>query len=169
MKPIGVSGIITSLFTYTAPTDGVGGSTPKHNEIDIEFEGSDPMRVQLNYFTDDEDPPLQKNEHHHYLGFDASKSFNVYGFRWAPWGIEWQVNGQSVRYVDNSNDNTTPKVTSQNLQKILANAWVVAKDMENNFGGYFDAQSFTEASAEYKWIRYTKLDQYARCSIPSSC
>lgn len=49
MKPIPVSGIITSLFTYTGNFDGIGGSAPNHNEIDIEFEGKDTTIVQFNY------------------------------------------------------------------------------------------------------------------------
>lgn len=49
MKPIAVSGIITSLFTYTGRYDGIQGSEPNHNEIDIEFEGKDTTTVQFNY------------------------------------------------------------------------------------------------------------------------
>lgn len=49
MKPSGVSGIISSLFTYTSEWDGIGSSKPNHNEIDIEFEGQDTTKVQFNY------------------------------------------------------------------------------------------------------------------------
>lgn len=49
MRPSAVSGIISSLFTYTGPYDGVGGIEALHNEIDIEFEGNNPRKVQFNY------------------------------------------------------------------------------------------------------------------------
>ncbi len=49
MKPLPISGVISSLFTYTGQWDGIGGSSPNQNEIDIEFEGYDTTRVQFNY------------------------------------------------------------------------------------------------------------------------
>lgn len=49
MRPSAVSGVISSLFTYTSQYDGINGSTPNHNEIDIEFEGFNTTRVQFNY------------------------------------------------------------------------------------------------------------------------
>jgi len=49
MKPSGVSGIISSLFTYTDQHDGINGSSPNHNEIDVQFEGHQQSRVQFNY------------------------------------------------------------------------------------------------------------------------
>lgn len=52
MKPIKRSGVISSLFTYVGQWDGVDSSNPpKHNEIDIEFEGKDTTVVQFNYCT----------------------------------------------------------------------------------------------------------------------
>ncbi|PXF43233.1 Beta-glucanase [Gracilariopsis chorda] len=169
MKPIPVSGIITSLFTYTGNFDGIGGSAPNHNEIDIEFEGKDTTIVQFNYYTDDDGSTVQTNEHDHNLGFDASQSFNVYGFRWTPWGIEWEVNGQIVHQVQNNGGTTTPTVTSTTVQKVMANAWIVRESAEAFFGGAFDEASFSTASAEYRWIRYDKLDENGCCAISPSC
>lgn len=48
MKPSGVSGVISSLFSFTGPSDGINGAVPQ-NEIDIEFQGKDVTEVQFNF------------------------------------------------------------------------------------------------------------------------
>lgn len=46
MKPAKNTGIVSSFFTYTGPSDG----TP-WDEINIEFLGKDTTKVQFNYYT----------------------------------------------------------------------------------------------------------------------
>lgn len=91
------------------------------------------------------------------------------GFRWAPWGIEWEVNGNVVRTVENTGGVETPVVTADTVQKVMANIWIVSQSIENGFGGPFDFDSFTETNAQYKWIRYEKMDSNGCCSISPAC
>lgn len=69
-KAIKNTGVVTSFFTYTGPTDGT-----KWDEIDIEFLGKDTTKVQFNYFTDG----IGNHEFLYDLGFDASEEWHTYG------------------------------------------------------------------------------------------
>ena len=49
MKAVKKDGVVSSLFTYTGPSDG-----NPWDEIDIEFLGNDTTQVQFNYYTNGE-------------------------------------------------------------------------------------------------------------------
>ncbi len=91
------------------------------------------------------------------------------GFRWTPWGIEWEVNGNVVYTVANEGVKGTPIVTDTTVQKVMANLWIVSENIENSFGGPFDEAAFSGGSSYYKWIRYTKLDEFGCCEMSAVC
>lgn len=109
-----------------------------------------------------------RNEYSLFFFLFLSSNTSALAFRWTPWGIEWEVNGQIVHKVDNIGGKT-PIVTANTVQKVMLNAWIVNESAEPFFGGAFDEASFTSANAEYRWIRYEKLDENGCCAISPSC
>jgi len=134
MKPIKNSGVVTSFFTYTGPSDGT-----VWDEIDIEFLGKDTTKVQFNYYT----KGVGNHEHIHNLGFDAAYAFHQYGFYWGPGYITWYVDGKAV-YTATNNIPTTPG-------KIMLNVWPGTG--VDAWLGRYDGR--TPLVAEYDWISYT--------------
>ncbi len=134
MKPIKNTGVVSSFFTYTGPSD----SNP-WDEIDIEFLGKDTTKVQFNYFTDG------KGNHEHIcdLGFDATEDFHTYGFEWKADSITWYVDGVEVHKAE-ENIPTTPG-------KLMMNVWN-GKGVDSWLGKY---DGTTPLTAEYQWARFT--------------
>jgi beta-glucanase (GH16 family) len=147
-KPIAVPGVVTSLFTFAGPYDN--GGNGKHNEIDVEFLGSQPRRVQFNFWAND-DAYASRNELLVDLGFDPTAAYHRYGFKWTPGGIQWFVDGQLVHSVTDSAVNPTPKAT-ESLQKIMVNAWPV-DETAVLWAGQF-AYPGTPLRASYEWVRH---------------
>lgn len=85
IKAVAAPGVVTGFFTYTGPTFDA-----PHDEIDFEFLGNSPRRVQVNYYTGG----VGGHETHIDLGFDASKDFHTYAFEWRPDSIRWFVDGR---------------------------------------------------------------------------
>jgi endo-1,3-1,4-beta-glycanase ExoK len=79
-------GTVTGLFTYTRP-----GGPDTWEEIDIEFTGAQPRRMEITY-------------HFHgaathetiELDFDPTQAFHTYGFEWTADAIRWYVDNQLV-------------------------------------------------------------------------
>ncbi|WP_017471395.1 beta-glucanase [Amphibacillus jilinensis] len=141
MRPVASEGTVSSFFTYTGEWDW---DNDPWDEIDIEFLGKDTTRIQFNYFTDG----VGGNEYYHDLGFDASQSFNTYGFDWREDSITWYVNGEAV-YTATENIPQTP-------QKIMMNLWPgIGVD---DWTGAFDDDDIPLV-AEYDWVRYTPLSE----------
>jgi len=134
MKPIKNSGVVTSFFTYTGPSDGT-----VWDEIDIEFLGKDTTKVQFNYYTNG----VGNHEYLYNLGFDASQSYHQYGFYWGPGYITWYVDGKAV-YTATSNIPTTPG-------KIMLNVWPGTG--VDSWLGRYDGR--TPLVGTYDWISYT--------------
>ena len=135
MKAAKCSGVVSSLFTYTGPSDGT-----RWDEIDIEFLGKDTTKVQFNYYVDG----VGGHEYLYDLGFDASEEFHEYGFLWQRDRITWYVDGEAVYTVQSDNLPVTDS-------RIMMNAW-------NSIGvddwtGPLDESSLP-ATAQYKWVRY---------------
>ena len=147
-KPITVPGVVTALFTFAGPYDN--GGNGKHNEIDIEFLGSQSQRVQFNFWSND-DAYTSRNEMLLDLGFDPAVAYHRYGFRWTAGGIQWFVDGQLVHSVTDSAANPTPKAT-ESLQKIMVNAWPV-DETAVLWAGQF-AYPGTPLRASYEWVRH---------------
>jgi beta-glucanase (GH16 family) len=138
---------------------------------------------QSNYFrrmSETITSPASGNEMIHPLGFDASQSFHVYGFRWtgddesgSGGGIEWFVDGKSVRKVTNkTGDLPDARYT---YQRMMANTWVVDKAAWGWAGIPPSPSTFPNwTSAQYRWMMYTEAftdDTNGRttCVMPQSC
>nr|WP_233516795.1 glycoside hydrolase family 16 protein [Paenibacillus curdlanolyticus] len=134
MKPAKNTGIVSSFFTYTGPSDG----TP-WDEIDIEFLGKDTTKVQFNYFTNG----VGGHEKVVDLGFDASVGFHTYAFNWQAGSIKWYVDGV-LKHTATSNIPTNPG-------KIMMNIWN-GTGVDSWLGAYNGANPLY---AEYDWTKYT--------------
>lgn len=136
MKPAKNTGIVSSFFTYTGPTDG----TP-WDEIDIEFLGKDTTKVQFNYYTNG----VGNHEYVYDLGFDASQSYHTYAFNWQPGYIAWYVDGREVyRAYDN---------IPSHPGKIMLNIWPGTG--VNEWLGAYDGR--TNLTASYDWVAYDPI------------
>ena len=143
MKPAKKVGTASTFFTCTGPYDtGVDGEPQKHDEIDIEFLGKDTTKVQFNYFVNGQGG----HEHMYNLGFDASKEYHTYGFRWTKDYIVWFVDGQPVYKVEASEKNELPSAPG----RMLMNYWCGTKDAEGWMGKYTGPDG---ESADYQWIK----------------
>ena len=159
-KPIARPGVVTSLFTFAGPYDN--GGNGRHNEIDIEFLGNQPRRVQLNFWTND-DAYASRNEVLVDLWFDPTAAYHRYGFRWTAAGIEWFVDGQLVYAASDRPDNPTPKV-ADSLQRIMVNAWPV-DGTASGWAGTFDYPG-APLHASYEWVRHIEGEDCSLLEAP---
>lgn len=139
IKAIKNDGVVSSLFTYTGPSD----NNP-WDEIDIEILGKDTTKVQFNYFTSG----VGEHEYLYDLGFDASEDFHDYAFEWHKDKIVWFVDGQEA-YTATENIPVTPG-------KIMMNAWCgIGVD------GWLKAfdDSSLPVMAEYESVSFTAFDE----------
>ena len=135
IKAIKNDGVITSLFTYTGPSD----NNP-WDEIDIEILGKDTTQVQFNYFTDGQG----NHEYVYDLGFDSSENFHDYAFEWYEDRIVWFVDGKEV-YTANEN-------IPETKGKIMVNTWC-SKGVDGWTKKFDDSN--LPLTAEYGYISYT--------------
>ncbi|MDE7463808.1 MAG: family 16 glycosylhydrolase [Clostridiales bacterium] len=143
MKPSSVKGTASTFFVCTGPYDFnyETGEANKHDEIDIEFLGYDTTFVQFNYFVNG----VGKHEYRYKLGFDASKEFHTYGFRWSSEYIVWFVDGKPVYKVTAGKNKLMPSTAG----RILTNYWTGterAYDWMKSFDDDFSGK------AQYKYI-----------------
>ncbi len=151
MKPVKAPGVVSSFFLFAGPYDRPVNGNGIHNEIDIEFLGSNTNMVQLNYWTDDD---AYENSHETliFLDFDASHDFHRYGIAWSETGIEWFIDGRSVLKVRDNRYDPTPKTSSSRL-RVMANVWATDPEI-SNWAGLFDTNSPSEHTAFYKNFRF---------------
>lgn len=131
MKPIKNSGVVSAFFNYAQDKDG-------GTEIDIEFLGYDTTKVQFNYYTSG----VGGHEYLYDLGFDASKAFHTYAFKWAKDSIKWYVDGELVH--------ESVKNIPQKKAQIFMDAWP-SKDA--HWAGKYDGA--TPLYAYYRSWSYT--------------
>ena len=149
MRPTGESGSVTAFFTYTGPPFG-----DPHDEVDIEFVGARPNRVEFNYFKNGK--PSKKSLRYD-LGFDASAEMNLYGFDWLPDKIIWYVNGIEVHRTQKDGSDIPT-----NAGKLYISAWTGTERMFS-WTGEPDFDSVTQA--DFECISFTPLGQASRtCS-----
>ena len=138
MKTASGIGLNTAFFTYIGKTDGA----PAHDEIDFEFLGKDPTKVEINHTAYDRIVVGKIVD----LGFDSSKDFHVYGFDWAADGIKWFVDGVKVY--------ETPKnVPIPNIPSYLFLSLWSGAEPEDSWMGHFSY--FKPLTAEVDWVRFT--------------
>lgn len=134
MMPAKNTGIVSSFFTYTGPSDG-----NPWDEIDIEFLGKDTTKVQFNYFTNG----VGGHEKVVNLGFDASQGYHIYAFDWQPGSIKWYVDGV-LKHTATSNIPT-------HAGKIMMNIWN-GTGVDSWLGAYNGANPLY---AYYDFVKYT--------------
>jgi beta-glucanase (GH16 family) len=127
---------MTSFFTYT--------NSPQHDEIDIEFRGSDTNFMWTNFFFNGN---FTNHEAQFYLGFDAAEDFHRYKFVWSASEIKWYVDGQWKRTAMHSASDPLPIFPG----KIMVNLWS-ARATATWLGAF--TYPGTPVYAEYDWIRY---------------
>ncbi len=140
MRTAAGPGLNSAFFTYTGPPHGVD----EHDEIDFEFLGKDPHKVELNYHTNGESQgPIIID-----LGFDATQDFHDYAFEWTPDKIRWYVDGKFVA--------ETPKNAKipRNAGKILFSLWSGAKSSDDWLGKF---KYKAPVTAEVEWVKFTPL------------
>ncbi|SMC22270.1 Glycosyl hydrolases family 16 [Clostridium acidisoli DSM 12555] len=133
MKPAKNTGVDSSFFTYTGPSD----NTP-WDEIDIEFLGKDTTKVQFNYYTNG----VGNHEYLYNLGFDASQSYHTYAYDWEPTYIAWKVDGKEVYRATNN--------IPSHPGKIMMNLWP-GIGVDSWLGSY---NGVTPINAYYDWVSY---------------
>ncbi len=147
MKPAKIAGTASTFFICTGPYD-VNYETKEpnpHDEIDIEFLGYDTTFVQFNYFVDG----VGGHEYRYKLGFDASKEYHTYGFRWAEDHIVWFVDGKPVYKVKASSKSPMPSTPG----RIIANYWTGTeksegwmKEFKNDYSGKAQYEYFASSA-----------------------
>ncbi|NLS12042.1 family 16 glycosylhydrolase [Vibrio sp. SM6] len=152
MKPVRAPGVVTSFFLFAGPYDKPKNGNGIHNEIDIEFLGSNTNMVQLNFWTDD-DAYANSHETLVFLDFDASQAFHHYAIDWGPKAIEWFIDGRSVMKFDDSPYDPIPKVSSSRL-RVMANVWATHPNI-SNWAGLYDQRNLQQHVAEYRNFRFT--------------
>jgi beta-glucanase (GH16 family) len=131
---------VSGLFTYT----GAIGSGDPHDEVDIEFLGSDTTKMQTNFFVNGVGHQEQLID----LGFDAADDFHTYAFVWQRNSIEWFVDGKSVRKVTPATVTALPSHPG----KVGAFIWVTTL---TEWAGGFEYQGPTATA--YDYISYTPV------------
>ncbi|ROV59860.1 glycosyl hydrolase family protein [Vibrio ponticus] len=152
MKPVKAPGVVSSFFLFAGPYDKPNDSNGHHNEIDIEFLGSNTNMVQFNFWTDDDD---YSNTHETliFLDFDASQQFHRYGIYWGKKHLEWFIDGRSVLKVRNNRFDPIPNAKHSKL-RVMANVWAV-DDAIANWAGRFNSDNRTSHTASYRNFSYT--------------
>ena len=152
MKPSANPGTASTFFICTGPYDLKDGVANPHDEIDIEFLGKDTTKVQFNFFVDGKGG----NEYMYELGFDASKEFHKYGFRWAEDSITWFVDGVPV-YKVTTDDSVETGRNVKHVDKLpstagrmLTNYWCGNERAYGWMGEYKGAVN--DKGTEYQWI-----------------
>lgn len=169
MRPSGVSGVSSSFYIhageYDTPLGFKAEGAVEMNEIDIEFVGKDTTRVQTNFFRRIKDPNANSGSGREQmidLGFDASKEFHAYAFRWTTEGARWYVDGREVRAIY-SRDEPFPDPRYSTL-RMRANIWAVNKQAEE-WAGPLD-HGFDLTSAAYRWMKFVEGSE---CKVETSC
>jgi len=150
-KAVKASGIITSLFLYTGPSDG-----QPHDEIDFEFLGKDTTKVQINYFT----AGVGGHEVLLPLGFDASLAFHDYMIEWLPNAINWYIDGILKHSVLAGGGVTLPSYA----QHIFMNLW--AATGVNLWSGAFTYNAPLQVQVDQ--VSYIPVNSINRPPVPTA-
>lgn len=153
MKPSKIAGTASTFFTCTGnydkwyDEDGTVARMNPHDEIDIEFLGKDTTHVQFNYFANGKGG----HEYMYKLGFDASKEFHEYGFRWTKDDITWFVDDKPVYKVERSKIKDGERWPEE-PGRVLMNYWSGTQKASAWMGAFADDYS---GRSEYLWASST--------------
>jgi endo-1,3-1,4-beta-glycanase ExoK len=143
MQPAKGSGLVTAFFTYTGPWFG-----DPHDEIDIEFVGTDTTQIHFNYFRNGKSIKPATFD----LPFDAAAKPHLYAFEWRPDGVTWFVD-EVAYYATEAGDKAIPKAAG----KVMFSAWTGKSGMQawhgkplfrDGAGAHFNCVSFTPMGHE---------------------
>ncbi len=157
MKPSNIRGTASTFFVCTGPYDqwyDESGNVVKqnhHDEIDIEFLGKDTTKVQFNYFANGKGG----HEYMYNLGFDASKEYHTYGFRWAEDAITWFVDDQPVYQVLRSKIKSGESWPEE-PGRIIMNYWCGTSSAVTWMGKFRDDFS---GHSDYEWVKCSATAQ----------
>lgn len=140
MRAASGSGLNSAFFTYSGPPVG-----KIHDEIDFEFLGKSPTKVQLNYYIEGKPQDGTIID----LGFDATKEFHDYTFVWQPDSIRWFVDDKLVHETK-----AGAKIPSH-PGKIYLTLWSGSEKVNDWLGPF----KYTEdKDAEFSWVKYTPVE-----------
>jgi endo-1,3-1,4-beta-glycanase ExoK len=142
------SGLNTGMFTYSGPP-----LTKVHDEIDFEFLGKSPNKVQLNYWVDG----VGKREMNVPVPGGAAADFNNYAIEWAPNSIKWYINGKLVRSANGANLPVTPG-------QYFLTLWSGSATISGWLGTL--PASTKNVVAEVEWAAYS--EPRTKCLFPQS-
>ncbi len=122
-------GLVTAMFLYAKTNNGKA----HRDEIDIEFLGKDPTKVQFNYFAEGQGGHEAVVD----LGFDASQALHTYAFETANNVINWYVDDE-LKYSAAVNGPLDPG-------QLLLDLWAPDADHEGvlNWAGQFTGDTAT--------------------------
>ena len=105
------SGLNTAFFLYTGPHRG-----DPQDEIDFEFLGRDPTKVEVNIYVNGEQPMPDIAVD---LGFDATQAPHLYAFEWSKEAIRWYADGRLLHEFTRT-DGPLPVTPGQIYLSLLA-------------------------------------------------
>lgn len=141
------SGVVSSLFTFY---DHLSDPDLEENwnEIDIEFVGKSPEKVQFNIMYWDDSKAQQSHEHFIELGYDATAEFHDYAIEWLPEAINFYVDDVLVH----SQAEHVP-ARMKRPSRLMLSVWPVSGEQGIvNWAGAFD-DKVLPAAALYEWVR----------------
>lgn len=142
------SGAVSSFFTHTDATFG-----DPHDEIDIEFLGSNTRQIHANVFADGKTTGSIYID----LPFDAAEETHLYAFDWQPDSVTWFVDGVPKKTVT-SDERPIP----QNPGRIIMNIWTGTQD-QYSWHGPPEFEDGTRAT--YYCVSFRALgDETPQCS-----
>lgn len=140
MRPARGSGLVSAFFTYTGSYFG-----DPHDEIDIEFLGTDTTRIHFNYFRKGRAGAYEIFD----LPFDAAEADRLYAFEWTPDSITWFVEGVPI-YQTPAGATDLPVAAG----KIYMNAWAGADSIRQWTG---DNTFRSGAGAHYSCVSFVPM------------
>ncbi|MCB9988454.1 MAG: family 16 glycosylhydrolase [Rhodospirillales bacterium] len=141
MRTAAGSGLNTAFFTFTGPPHG----NPVHDEIDFEFLGKEPGKVEVNYHRKGKNMgPFTVT-----LGFDASADFHDYAFEWMPDKIRWYADGRQIFETPDGAD------IPDNPGRLYFSLWSGTKKASDWLGRFHYKGP---VNADVAWVKFTPMD-----------
>lgn len=151
IKAAAGSGFNTSFFSYIGPAQ-----KQPWDEIDFEFLGKDPSKVQLNSYVNGKGGHEKLVE----VPGGANSGYNDFAFVWEKDRLRYYVNGHLVHTV------TDPAALPTHPQKIYLSLW--ASDKMKSWLGAFEPPE-APVSAEFTRVAFTALGEPCQFKDSVAC